>query len=181
MTVSNDWALRSWILGFGPLARVEAPAQLAAQLVDELERTRARYPKASELVPYNPERQVSPLRRSARPRGCEPRTNSLRIRASPASAPLLPSFHHEQTIGTPGRHSVIWFYAKQGRHLRCEVRQLVDGDHFDLVITDADGSERVEHFDDSVSLTRRSSQLEAEWLDEGWDGPFGRDTDNAEC
>ena len=43
LTVSNDWALRSWILGFGPLARVESPPQLVAQLVDELKRTRARY------------------------------------------------------------------------------------------------------------------------------------------
>ena len=74
-----------------------------------------------------------------------------------------------------GGHTVIWFYAKHGRHLRCEVRQHVDGDRFDLVITDADGTERVEHFEDSASVTRRSQQLEAEWLIEGWDGPFGRE------
>jgi hypothetical protein len=55
------------------------------------------------------------------------------------------------------------------------VRQLVDGDRFDLIITDADGTERVEHFDDSASVTRRSVQLEAEWINEGWDGPFGRE------
>ena len=41
--VSNDWALRSWILGFGPLARVVGPATLAAQIVDELETTRKMY------------------------------------------------------------------------------------------------------------------------------------------
>ena len=70
---------------------------------------------------------------------------------------------------------MIWFYAKQGRHLRCEVRQLAEGDRFDLVITDADGAERVEHFTDSASVTQRSLQLEAEWIHEGWDGPFGRD------
>jgi hypothetical protein len=70
---------------------------------------------------------------------------------------------------------VIWFYAKQGHHLRCEVRPLVDGDRYDLVITEADGAERVEHFDDSASVTRRSLQLEAEWLNAGWDGPFGRE------
>jgi hypothetical protein len=52
---------------------------------------------------------------------------------------------------------------------------LVDGDRFDLVITDADGTERVEHFEDSASVTRRSLQLEVEWLTEGWDGPFGRE------
>jgi proteasome accessory factor B len=43
LTVSNDWSLRSWILGFGPLVRVLAPADLAAQILDELERTRSQY------------------------------------------------------------------------------------------------------------------------------------------
>ena len=33
LTVSNDWALRSWVLGFGPLARVLAPPD---RLADEL-------------------------------------------------------------------------------------------------------------------------------------------------
>ena len=47
LTVSIDWALRSWILGFGALARVEAPAELAAQIVAELERTRARYRRSA--------------------------------------------------------------------------------------------------------------------------------------
>jgi predicted DNA-binding transcriptional regulator YafY len=41
--VSNDWALRSWVLGFGPLARVVAPPELAAQILDELDRARAGY------------------------------------------------------------------------------------------------------------------------------------------
>jgi proteasome accessory factor B len=41
--VSNDWALRSWVLGFGPLARVVSPPELVAQVLDELERARARY------------------------------------------------------------------------------------------------------------------------------------------
>ena len=43
LTVSNDWALRSWILGFGPLARVIAPGSLAEQILDEVERTRSIY------------------------------------------------------------------------------------------------------------------------------------------
>ena len=43
LTVSNDWALRSWILGFGPLARVIAPESLAKQILDEVERTRSVY------------------------------------------------------------------------------------------------------------------------------------------
>ena len=43
LTVSNDWALKSWILGFGPLARVVAPPELAAEILEELERTLSQY------------------------------------------------------------------------------------------------------------------------------------------
>ena len=41
--VSNDIALRSWILGFGPLARVIFPPPLVDDVRKELERERARY------------------------------------------------------------------------------------------------------------------------------------------
>jgi predicted DNA-binding transcriptional regulator YafY len=41
--VCNDWALRSWVLGFGPSARVVSPPALAAQIKDEAERVRALY------------------------------------------------------------------------------------------------------------------------------------------
>lgn len=43
LRVSNDWALKSWILGFGPLARVLTPPSLAAEILEELERTRSQY------------------------------------------------------------------------------------------------------------------------------------------
>ena len=43
LDVCNDWALSSWILGFGPLARVLKPAALAAQIKDEIDRASARY------------------------------------------------------------------------------------------------------------------------------------------
>ena len=43
LDVCNDWSLRSWILGFGPQARVLSPASLARQIRDEVEQTRSRY------------------------------------------------------------------------------------------------------------------------------------------
>ena len=43
LQVSNDWALRSWILGYGPLARVISPPELAAQILDQLERAKGLY------------------------------------------------------------------------------------------------------------------------------------------
>jgi predicted DNA-binding transcriptional regulator YafY len=41
--VSNDWSLRSWILGFGPLAKVLSPPALAAQIVEEIAGAGRRY------------------------------------------------------------------------------------------------------------------------------------------
>jgi predicted DNA-binding transcriptional regulator YafY len=43
LDVCNDWALRSWILGFGPLARVASPPELVRQIQDEADRTRLQY------------------------------------------------------------------------------------------------------------------------------------------
>ena len=43
LNVSNDFALRSWILGFGPLAKVVSPPSLATQILEEIEGTRRRY------------------------------------------------------------------------------------------------------------------------------------------
>jgi predicted DNA-binding transcriptional regulator YafY len=43
LNVSNDFALRSWILGFGALAQVLAPAELAAEIKEEASRLAARY------------------------------------------------------------------------------------------------------------------------------------------
>ena len=43
LDVCNDWALRSWILSFGPLARVLTPDTLADQIKGEIDRAAARY------------------------------------------------------------------------------------------------------------------------------------------
>ena len=41
--VCNDFALRSWILGFGPLARVLSPPELVKQIQEEADKTRLQY------------------------------------------------------------------------------------------------------------------------------------------
>jgi hypothetical protein len=70
---------------------------------------------------------------------------------------------------------VIWFYERRGEHLRCEIRQQLEGDRFALVVTLPDGSERVELFEDSRTLNVRSLELEKMLRLKGWDGPFARD------
>ena len=43
LTVCNDYALRAWILGFGPDVRVVSPVALAATIYDAADRTRRLY------------------------------------------------------------------------------------------------------------------------------------------
>jgi predicted DNA-binding transcriptional regulator YafY len=45
LDVCHDHALRAWILGFGPLARVVEPLGLAQDIFDAVEQTRRRYLK----------------------------------------------------------------------------------------------------------------------------------------
>ena len=70
---------------------------------------------------------------------------------------------------------MIWFYERAGEHLRCEIRQLIEGDRFALVLTMPDGSERTEVFDDGAALNRRSLELEQMLRTKGWNGPYARD------
>jgi predicted DNA-binding transcriptional regulator YafY len=43
MRVCHDWALRSWILGWGPLARVLSPSSLANEIRSDLQSASTRY------------------------------------------------------------------------------------------------------------------------------------------
>ena len=50
---------------------------------------------------------------------------------------------------------MVWFYERQGTFIRCETRDARAAAGFELVVIQPDGSERVEHFDDSATLARR--------------------------
>jgi proteasome accessory factor B len=47
LDVSNDWALRSWLLGFGASVRVLEPAGLAETIASELARALQQYQPAT--------------------------------------------------------------------------------------------------------------------------------------
>ena len=55
LDVCIDPALRSWILSFGPYARVMAPGALAEEILEELEEAREKYAPRMEFdVPSLP-------------------------------------------------------------------------------------------------------------------------------
>lgn len=69
---------------------------------------------------------------------------------------------------------MVWFFERQGTFIRCETRTSETGAGFELVVINPDGSEHVEHFDDSGMLAQRQAELESTLTHDGWHGPFGR-------
>ena len=52
LKVCADWALQSWVLSFGPMARVEKPATFAERILEEIEEAREQYmPRMSFEAP----------------------------------------------------------------------------------------------------------------------------------
>jgi len=66
---------------------------------------------------------------------------------------------------------VFWWFEQSGKYVRCEIRFAPDG--YAFVVTDPDGVERVEVFNDSQTLSKRQAALERELAGKGWTGPHG--------
>jgi predicted DNA-binding transcriptional regulator YafY len=54
LDVCLDWTLSSWILGFGPFARVVRPPKLAEQILEEIEEARDLYAPRFTFTPPSP-------------------------------------------------------------------------------------------------------------------------------
>ncbi len=67
LNVCHDWALRSWILGWGPFARVVTPPSLAGEIRADLEQAAGRYNATGSHE--SPLTALSPVRRADRPTG----------------------------------------------------------------------------------------------------------------
>jgi hypothetical protein len=67
---------------------------------------------------------------------------------------------------------VFWWFERQGKFLRYEVREAVNGGYEFCVIL-PDGTEHVERFTDSAELTKRQEEFEQQITSEGWSGPHG--------
>ena len=66
---------------------------------------------------------------------------------------------------------MIWFFARPGEQLQCEIRREASGAGYELVWTSSDGRTHVEVSDDLSDLLRRRRALE-HWLKlDGWIRP----------
>lgn len=66
---------------------------------------------------------------------------------------------------------MFWWFERNGQFLRYEIRE-AEG-VYELCIVDADGTERVERFEDSRELARRQAEFEGQIKVAGWTGPHG--------
>ncbi len=64
-----------------------------------------------------------------------------------------------------------WF-RREAEYLGYEAREISAG-AYELVVRQADGSERVEAFSDQHALTDRQVSLQRELEEQGWTGPHG--------
>lgn len=62
---------------------------------------------------------------------------------------------------------MVWFYSRGNDTRTCETRLAVDGQGYELIVTDAEGV-RVERFDELADLLAREHQLLAAWRAQGW-------------
>lgn len=67
---------------------------------------------------------------------------------------------------------MFWWFERGGSYVRCEALQLPSG-IFELRVVEADGSEQVEHFNDSDALAKRQIAVEQRLSSQGWSGPHG--------
>lgn len=68
---------------------------------------------------------------------------------------------------------MLWTFKRNGEQLRCEIRRESIGPGYELIITNPDGSQRMERFDDTAALIKRTLELQRDLIEAGWRAPKG--------
>jgi hypothetical protein len=66
---------------------------------------------------------------------------------------------------------MLWIFERKGEKMRCEIRRDGAGSGFEMIVTTADGSQRMERFDETTGLIKRTLDLQSELLETGWRQP----------
>ena len=66
---------------------------------------------------------------------------------------------------------MLWFFERQHERMRCEIRREGVGAGYELIVTSADGSQRMERFSETNDLIKRTLDFQRELLDTGWRQP----------
>jgi hypothetical protein len=66
---------------------------------------------------------------------------------------------------------MMWIFERQGEQMRCEIRRDGEGAGYEIIVTNPDGSQRMERFDETDTLIKRTLDLQLELLESGWRQP----------
>lgn len=66
---------------------------------------------------------------------------------------------------------MLWIFERKGEQMRCEIRRESVGSGYEMIVTAPDGSQRMERFDETNDLIKRTLDLQRELLESGWRQP----------
>ena len=66
---------------------------------------------------------------------------------------------------------MLWFFERRNERMRCEIRREGVGAGFEMIVTCPDGSQRMERFEETNDLIRRTLDFQRELLERGWRQP----------
>jgi hypothetical protein len=69
---------------------------------------------------------------------------------------------------------MFYFFQKGKDYIRCELRD-GQGGSVEIVVTEANGHERVERYTTTHEAHERWERLQQRFSSDGWFGPFGRE------
>jgi hypothetical protein len=72
----------------------------------------------------------------------------------------------------PDTHTeMLWVFERKSEQMRCEIRRDGAGAGYEMLVTSADGSQRMERFADTGALIKRTLDFQRELLETGWRQP----------
>ena len=68
---------------------------------------------------------------------------------------------------------MMWIFEKKGRQMRAEIRREGGGTGagYELIVTNADGSQRMERFEETTDLIKRTLGFQRDLMETGWRQP----------
>ena len=66
---------------------------------------------------------------------------------------------------------MLWIFERSGEQMRCEIRRDSAGAGYEMIVTSADGSQRMERFEETTTLIKRTMDFQRDLLETGWRQP----------
>ena len=66
---------------------------------------------------------------------------------------------------------MLWVFERKGEQMRCEIRRDAEGAGYEMIVTSADGSQRMERFEETEGLIKRTLEFQRELMETGWRQP----------